>query len=614
VTFQQPVDDARPGLADQSAVYYMLPPQVPSPAPAPARRWAPGVTVGLVMLALVGASIATGSQARSATSVEQWLPADGHRVLFAQTGIEDGKYAEWSRPDMYSLVQSDLLAFSYWSGKASAQQSTQFLRLHAIQADATGTSTGLSDRLWTVESDGLRTAVDVDIKDDNAGGALAVLVMVPGRLDLPSGVSSGDHWTSTGSVWTWNTAAVSFDESTYTASFDAAPASEGAGCLIISMEQTIGDLTSTESNTWCPGLGITGFDGSTGAWLPSASIPPAAVETDEAFDWASADSLEFRPWAINEIGTVIVNPVSPPGLLQDGVIFAGKLQPDVLAVSTDGNAPKVVWAARPGGTLTASATLDSITFVASTNRQLVAYNNEGRWLWQSQLSDVSVVPPVLFDGLLVVVTLDGSVLALDPSTGVPTWTANLGAEIRSLPVTADGRLLVADQAGVLTSLDGNGRTQWAKDVGVPVSMAVSPGTDPVVVFAEANSSVLTAYSLADGSPVWRTRVFQTPRQLFALNTVLVMRDDYTIRGIEWSSGTIVWQWDRQMTATGIGGGDRLLLLTDTDLVLLADDGSEVRSWPHQLGHVTGTTTYLVATTGSVLVYCEDTAAIGGVTP
>jgi len=567
--------------------------------------------VGLVVLALVGASIVTGLPDNPATGAGQWLPADGHRVLYTQADTAGGWYAEWSRPDIYSLIQSDLLAFPVWLSKADAGASAQFLRWHSLQADPAGDTTRLTDRLWTVEPDGLRTAIAVDTTDQD--GNLQVQVMVPGRLDLPAAVAAGDQWTSTGTVWSWNSESSQFDEATYEAGFTASPAAgEGlpGGCLDIVMDQAIAGQSDTERTTWCPGSGVVAFSGTTGWWAASTAVPPASVGSEDTFDWATADALEFTPLAVNQGGnTLTLNPVAPPGLLQGGALFAGKLQPDLLAVSTDGE-PRVVWATRPGGTLTTAATLDGITMVATTQRTLVAYNGQGRWLWESRLPDVSVVPPVLFDGRVIVVTLDGTVLALDPATGDLAWTADVGAEIRATPVSSSGHLLVANQAGALTSLDGDGQTEWAKEVGVPESLAVSPGPDPVIVYGEHNSAALTAYSLADGHQVWRSRVYQTPRQLIALDAVVVLRDDTATLGVDWWTGQVVWRWSRQVTAAGLGGGDRVLLLADTDLVLLSADGREVRSWPHQLGHVTGTTPYLVATQGAVLAYGEQGAALG----
>jgi len=616
VTYQPPVIEDRLdpwGRPDN----YSPPPVLgmsPSPNTKPRHPWAPGVTVGLVVTALIGASFLTGLPATSASGVTSWLPVDGQRVLFAQPGSPGGKFAEWSRPAIYSLIQSDLLAFPLWEKKTGADASTEFLRLHTIQADANGASTGLSDRLWTVEPAGLRTAIDVDISDDGESVNMYVGVMVPGRLDLPSDATPGDTWTSTGSVWTWDAESGNFLEVPYSAQFEATAAADAAlpaGCLDVLMHEQVSSLTNTELRTWCPASGVVGFADTTGVWAASADIPAAKVDTEDVFDWGKADSLDFSPLAVNQGGdSLILSPVSPPGLLQGGALFAGKLQPDLLAISTDKAMPKVVWAARPGGALTASATLRGISMVATTQRLIVAYNNEGRWLWQTTLPDVSSVPPVLFGDRVVVAALDGSVTALDPATGAPAWTTNLGAEIRIKPISSGERLLVADQAGVLTCLDGDGNTVWAKEAGVPESLAVSGGAEPVIVYGESGSAVLKAYSLADGHQVWRSRVFKTPTDLIALNSVVVMRDNSAVLGIDWQTGSVLWRWTSQVTAAGIGGGDRVLLLTETELVLLAGDGTEVKTWPHQLGHVTGTTPYLVTTQGAVLAYGEHGAEIG----
>jgi len=566
----------------------------------------------------VGATIVVGGPAAPATGAGAWLPADGHRVRFAEPGNPDIKFSEWSQPTGLSLLQSALAAYPYWLTITDLDAvSTQYARLHTVQAGPDGTGTGLSDSLWTLGADGARAAIEADVTTVDGASVLDVSVLVPGRLDLPSDVAAGDSWVSDGTAQTWDATTSAFVASPYRATYRATtPADPGLatrGCLDVAMEQQTGDKTRTLSRTWCPGDGIVSLTDSTGTWAPTTAGPPVQMDAADPFDWSTADSLGFTPRTINHAdvpGSLSLSPVSPPGLLNGGAVFAEQVLPDVHGVSTTEDMPQAVWAVRPGGKLTASATLGGVTMVATTNRQLVAYNNEGRWLWEAQLSDLVVVPPVRFGERVVVVALDGSVTALDPKSGAVAWRTDLGAELRNTPVVAGDRLLVANQAGALACIDANGRTVWVQDVGVPRSMAASSGPDPVVVYGENGSVVLRAYSLADGHQVWRQRVYQTPRDLISLDSALVLRDDSAVLGIDWSTGAVMWRWAGQRTAAGIGGGQRALLLGDTDFVLLAADGQPVRTWPHDLVDVTSHTTYLVAAGKTVLAYSDSGLEIG----
>jgi len=564
----------------------------------------------LLVLAVVAVTVGLGRPAPIAAGVAAWLPADGHRVRFASPASPGVAFAEWSTPDVFTLIQAAILGFPDWLGSTSLDaSSTAYARLHTVLAGPDGTRTEVSDRLWTLGTDGARAAIE----EDTTSARSNVTVLVPGRLDLPSDLAIGDHWTSEGTArtWDWDKTGGAFVETPYRADFRAFDA--GQGCVEIVMDQRMRDTSRTERRTWCPGAGIAEFADAVGTWSPTDAGPPVHVDADQPFAWGDADSLKFTPRAVNQLGVpgnIQLNPVSVPGLLDGGAVVAGRLQPDVLGLVTRDAKAQVVWSARPGGMLAAAATLGGVTFVTTTAKQVVAYNNEGRWLWEARLGDLSVVAPVRIGDWVVVAALDGSVTAFDMATGAPEWRADLGAEIRSPLVVADDRLLVANQDGALVCLDAEGAQVWAVDAGVPSSMAVSPGADPVVVYGADGSMTLVAYSLADGRAVWRHRVYQNPHDLIALDSVVVVRDDDMTLGVDWTTGAVRWQWAAERTVVGLGGGQRALLLADADLVLIDADGRAVRTWPHNLGHVTRSTAFLAAAGKTVLAYGPSGMQIG----
>ena len=60
----------------------------------------------------------------------------------------------------------------------------------------------------------------------------------------------------------------------------------------------------------------------------------------------------------------------------------------------------------------------------------------------------------------------------------------------------------------------------------------------------------------------------------------------------------------------IGGDQRVLLLTDTELVLLDADGRPVKSWPHGLGDISQSATFLTAGEDSVVAYGPLSMSVG----
>ena len=539
------------------------------------------------------------------------MPADGHRVAWASATSPDLKYVEWSRPGPVTLYQSNLTAFTYWLSVANVDMSlTQFAHLNVLQANPAGVSDAQMDDLWTLDAAGAQAVIENEVDVTGPQPQVSIAVMQPGRLDLPAHLGAGDRWTSTGTAYVWDAAQNAIVQKPYTADFQAAAApAAGPGCLAVTMTQVTGGSSTTEARTWCPGQGIVALSRDAGTWTPTANRQPATLTPAQPFDWSTAAQLEFSPLDINQSNTVLA-PLSAPGLASGRAVFVTQLLAGAFGVDLTGDQPSVASAASPGGTPTAFALLDGLTVVATTNRQMVAYNEDLRWVWQVDLSDLAVVSPVQFGDEVVVALLDGSVTAFDLASGQVAWRVDLGSEIRFAPVVAGDRLLVATQSGRLTCLDETGQVVWNQDVGVPTSLAVSPGPDPVVAYGADNSVVLRGYSLADGHQVWRNRVYQDARDLVALDSVVVLRDNDATLGIDWKTGSVVWRWSGQRSAAAIGGGQSVLLLGDTDLVLLGANGQLERTWPHGIDQVSGHTSYLVAADGTVLVYCGSVMRLG----
>ena len=588
-------------------------------APTKHSKIAPAIGVGLLFVALLGATAFSGRPQIVPTGAPAFLPGDGYRDRFAATGGtppgSDIRFAEWSRPSPGALAQSTLIGLPFWMAKTDVDAArTSYAMLHMLQAGADGATDGLTDRLWTIGPDGARAAIEVDI-----GAGFSASFMVPGRLDLPASLATGDTWTSAGTINTWDDDAGNFVASPYKASFQASAPGDAAlaqrGCIDVAMSQQVGGATTAEQRTWCPGTGIEQLTDVSGTWQPTTAGPALDIDPEAPFDWASADSLSFTLQKVNQPtnGSPYLTPISPPGLLEGDAVFVDKFPPAAYGVYLTNGDPSSAWAASPGGTPTASATLGGLTIVATTNRQVVAYNGGGRWVWQASIGDLSVTPAVRFGDNAIVVTLDGAVTAFDLRTGAVAWSTSLGAEIRHQPVVANNLLLVANQAGALACLDATGEMVWVVDVGVPLSMAVGGGADPVIAYATEDSVVVRGYSLADGHQVWRSRVYHTARDMMALDSTLVLRDDDVTLGLDWQTGVIKWRWAGERTAAGLGGGQRALLLGADDLVLLDQHGTPVRTWPHDLLAVTDQSPFLVAAGKYVLAFAGSRIELG-VTP
>jgi len=414
------------------------------------------VWVGVVVTTLLLATGTLGQPvAFPVSGAAGWLPADGSRQRYA--GPTGTVATEWALDRAVGLVGSGPPAFSTWLGLTSLDWTTVALaRLAAVASDSTGLVTGRTDTLFSVARDGVRTEAEAP----SSGPAR---IYLPGRLDLPEGLFAGNTWSSQGVVAVPDADATT--RSAYRADYTAAPPDDPApGCVVVTMRLRVdGQPDAITRRTWCRGAGLRDYSDATGVWQATTAGPPVTAPPEVGFDWGSADRLAFTPRAVNQtgIGIAQVSPVAAPGLLPEGgVVLAGSVVGDTLALDTTSDPPPVAWRARAGGHNTTAATLGGLT----------------------------VAVPARLDDLLVVATLDGAITAFDLATGEPRWRRTTPAEVRVAPVVAAGRVLVVDQSGRLTCLDATGVEQWTADVGRIEHFGVSAGGAPVVAHSPGWSS------------------------------------------------------------------------------------------------------------------------------
>ncbi len=576
--------------------------------PGPRRPYGPALWAGLIVLGLFVCIATLGRPAAvTTTGGAGWLPADGYRQRF--TGPDGVQTTEWALDQAASMIGSGPAPFVTWLGITKVDWvHARLARLSTVRLTADGTTGGRSDDLFSIGSDGVRAEVE-------SGFDGTARFYVPGRLDLPDTLAAGRSWSSQGTVLVVD-ASGTRTPLDYRADYNAVQASPELlkrGCIVVAMRERIGrDQPSTTERTWCRHAGLAGWTTAAGRW--QATDPaPAAVAPDVPFDWSTADRLAFTPRRINivDVGTTLVSAVAPPGILPDGTaVFANQLNGDVIALQTEVDPPPSVWRSRPGVRNTAAATFGTTTVVVSVNRQMVAYGPDGAWLWDTQLPDLSIVAPVRLGDLVLTATLDGSVGAYDLATGARRWQQNVGSEVRVAPQVAGQRVLVVDQGGGLSCLDASGTLLWAQDVGRVEHFGVTTGADPVVVLPNSDGPRVTGLSLADGRELWRPRQGLSVKDVIALTDVVVLRAEDESIGVDPATGQKLWSWQGARTYAGLGGGDRALLLATDKLVLLDGNGTQVAEWPVDVGDPSGSTTWLTAAQGRVLVYGIKGVAIG----
>jgi outer membrane protein assembly factor BamB len=116
----------------------------------------------------------------------------------------------------------------------------------------------------------------------------------------------------------------------------------------------------------------------------------------------------------------------------------------------------------------------------------------------------------LGEGLVLVGTPKGEVLAYRAADGQPAWTAQLSGEILTPPQARGGLVAVRGNDGKVWALDAaDGKRRWVYSRALPALALREPGdlalTDRAV-YAGFPGGKLVALSLVNGAPIWESNV------------------------------------------------------------------------------------------------------------
>ncbi len=116
----------------------------------------------------------------------------------------------------------------------------------------------------------------------------------------------------------------------------------------------------------------------------------------------------------------------------------------------------------------------------------------------------------LGEGLVLVGTPKGEVLAYRTADGQPAWTAQLSGEILTPPQARGGLVAVRGNDGKVWALDAaDGKRRWVYSRALPALALRDPGGLALgdrAVYAGFPGGRLVALSLANGAPIWEANV------------------------------------------------------------------------------------------------------------
>ncbi len=185
------------------------------------------------------------------------------------------------------------------------------------------------------------------------------------------------------------------------------------------------------------------------------------------------------------------------------------------------------------------------------------------------------------DGLVLVGSSNGKVMALDVDSGEPLWKRNVSSEVLAAPQVADGVVVVRTVDGKLTGLSADSGDQlWVYDRSVPALSLRGTGSPVIhngVIIAGFDAGRMLALELSTGKALWETRVAMGSggsdlERMVDIDATPVIRNDIIyaatyqgrVAAISVNGGRMLWNRD----VASYAGLD----VDETNVYVTADNG------------------------------------------
>jgi outer membrane protein assembly factor BamB len=134
----------------------------------------------------------------------------------------------------------------------------------------------------------------------------------------------------------------------------------------------------------------------------------------------------------------------------------------------------------------------------------------GREVWRIETGTPLSAGVGVGEGLVLVGTPKGEVLAYRAIDGQPAWRASLSGEILTAPVAGEGAVAARSNDGKVYLLNAaDGKQRWVYSRTLPALILREPGNlvlTAQAVYAGHPGGKLTALALNNGAPLWETNV------------------------------------------------------------------------------------------------------------
>ncbi|MDR9238802.1 Outer membrane protein assembly factor BamB [Burkholderia multivorans] len=272
---------------------------------------------------------------------------------------------------------------------------------------------------------------------------------------------------------------------------------------------------------------------------------------------------EFKPvmdvqqvWkaSVGKGGRYLFSPVA----VGDAVFAAGE---NGSVEKIDAKTGQTVWRTKLGSDLSAGVGSDgNLTAVGALKGGVFVLGPDGKQLWKTTVQGEIISPPLVGNGLVIVRTIDGQVIAFNAQTGEQKWNYRDRAVPLNLRVSAG--MTFAGDAAVLAGFPGGGLVAinlqtgepfWQTPVSFPkgvteVERINDVSGPPTLVGAETCAVTfqgqLGCFDANSGRPLWE-KPFSSRSGLAQDDSVVTGGDDWSIvTAYDAATGNPLWHNDK----------------------------------------------------------------------
>jgi outer membrane protein assembly factor BamB len=311
----------------------------------------------------------------------------------------------------------------------------------------------------------------------------------------------------------------------------------------------------------------------------------------------SASAAIHASAKVSEAGNWIFSPAEFKG----AIFAAGR---DGKVARFEGGLVRETWRVDTRHKLSAGVGAGATVVVVGTDKgDVLAYDLNGKPLWQAKVSSEVLAAPTVADDVVLVRTGDGRIFALNVTDGKTKWfyqRATPALTVRSFAgVTVDGGAVFAGfGGGKLVALEiSNGGLGWEVSVAVPhgvseleriADVTSNPAIDGREICAAAFQGRVACFDPSNGSPLWGRDISSLTGVAMDSRNVYVSEVNGAVQALDKASGASVWKQDR-LTNRQLSGP-----LVYRGYVIVGD----LQGYVHLLSREDGSFAARVATDGS----------------